>query len=417
MAKGDSTRAQQQINDQGRIAQNSQNSVMNTIYGQNMGFNNAYNASVPMSFNDYGNMMGNYSNFYNNPFGSMSANYGNRGLPYQQTSFIDNGGDFSSRIMNALQSGHPGKGQDFYNSQLQYYLGKNADPNEISAWATGEPGKTMQDYWVQRALGMGAGGADAATAGPYAGGDSFGSGGGGGDYFSNLYNSIFGGFNFGMNPEYAGALSSAIGGFGDFAKTGGFSPQDIQDIRARAVSPIRSIYDHAKNEVNRGKALQGFSPNYNSALSRMAREQSYATGDALTNANAAIAQMVQQGKLAGLGGLVSAGGTGQGLQNSLTGMNANALTSIANMGLNARLNALGGMSGMYGATPGLANMYGNQLLNSSGQLLTGQGLQNQLGLGLIGGQNQKAGIPGNFQQAIGNIGNLAKIGGGIISAF
>lgn len=169
-----------------------------------------------------------------------------------------------------------------------------------------------------------------------------------------------------------------MGQYGQFAKDGGYSPQDLANMRARAVSPIRSIYSSASNALERQKALQGgYSPNYTAATAKMAREQSQGISDANTNTEANIAQMKQSGRLAGMGG----------------------------------------MAGMFGATPGMANMYGNQMLSSSGQGLQASNLQNQLGLGMIGAQINKAGVPSTFSQAMGNIGSVGKAAGQVGGAI
>lgn len=105
----------------------------------------------------------------------------------------------------------------------------------------------------------------------------------------------------------------AAAGYANFAQTGGFSPEDLANIRARAVSPVRAVYANAEREVNRQRALQGgYSPGFGTLQARMAREQGQGISDAATNAEADIAQMVQQGKLAGLHGLASMGGGGGG---------------------------------------------------------------------------------------------------------
>ena len=69
------------------------------------------------------------------------------------------------------------------------------------------------------------------------------------------------------------------------------------------------------------------------------------------------------------------------------------------------------MTSLYGTTPALASTFGNQVLGSQGNLLNAQQLQNQLGLGLIQGQLGKAQIPGDFSQAMGNIGSVLGLGG------
>lgn len=116
-----------------------------------------------------------------------------------------------------------------------------------------------------------------------------GSGGGGGGSSSSSWDS--------------GAPIS-FAGFQDFSKTGGFSPGDLSNIRARAVSPVRAAYAQAQQGVNRQSALQGgYSPGKGVLQARMAREQGSAASDAATNAEASIAEMVQQGKLSGLQGM------------------------------------------------------------------------------------------------------------------
>jgi hypothetical protein len=105
----------------------------------------------------------------------------------------------------------------------------------------------------------------------------------------------------------------AYAGFKEFSQTGGFSPADLANIRARAVSPVRATYANAMRNVERQRALQGgYSPGHNVLLSRMAREQGQSAADVSTNAEAAIAEMIQQGKLAGLQGMVSAAPSGGG---------------------------------------------------------------------------------------------------------
>jgi hypothetical protein len=101
--------------------------------------------------------------------------------------------------------------------------------------------------------------------------------------------------------------------YGEIARTGGYSPEDLQNIRARSVSPIRSIYAGANREVDRSRALQGgYSPNYAAAKAKMAREMSSSLADANTNVEANIAEMVQRGKLAGLAGMGNVYGTSPG---------------------------------------------------------------------------------------------------------
>ncbi len=154
-----------------------------------------------------------------------------------------------------------------------------------------------------------------------------------------------------------------MGGFENFQKTGGYSPQDVGMIRQRMTSPIRSIYANANREVDRGKTLSGYSPNYNASKAKMARESSYAIGDANNNAEASIAQLVNQGKQFGMSG---------GAQ-------------------------------LYGQAPGMATAFGNQALGATKNWLDTQQLQNQLGLGTMNAQTEAGKLQGKWQQLYGNI--------------
>lgn len=338
MAKGDSSRAQHQINTQGRIAQNSQNALMNNLAGSNQQFQQNYNAGAGRNLGSYDDIMKNYQTMFSNPFGTNA---------------------------DGSAAGGPGGG--------------GFTPSQITAE------------------------------------------------------------RIGWDPMFRGALGDAIGHYGNFANTGGFSAQDIQDLRARAISPTRSIYSSAQTGLDRSRSLGGGSPNYAAASAKMAREMAQAISDANVNANASIAEAVQKGKMFGASGLESAGVRGQGLSTDIDQFNSqmamqaaqlnnqNAAAAAAAGGAAAsrnaelematRLAALGGMTDLYGTNPALANVFGSQLLQSGNQLLGGQELQNQLSLGLVGNQINKAQVPGNFSQAIGNIGNIAGIGGSLIGGF
>lgn len=242
-------------------------------------------------------------------------------------------------------------------------------------------------------------------------------------------NSYAGYQNMAANGAGAGfdatPMNEAIAGYREFAKTGGYSDQDQQNIRARATSPIRAAYANAQNELARNRALQGgYSPNMAAAIASMAREQGQGEADALTNANANLAQMIQQGKLAGLGGESS---TGLGL----AGMNLQAdqinnqakLAALSGMSdidrarFMGNLSGLQGMSSLYSATPGMAAMFGSQLANSNNNLAQTQGMQNDIMQAIMNGQYQKSQIPGNFQSIMGNLGSIANFGGSLASLF
>jgi len=96
----------------------------------------------------------------------------------------------------------------------------------------------------------------------------------------------------------------SYGGYEEFSKTGGYSGQDIADMRARGIAPIRAAYANAARNVGQQRSLQGgYSPNAIAAQVKMAREQGQGMADASQNVDAGIAQARNAGRLAGLGGM------------------------------------------------------------------------------------------------------------------
>ena len=162
---------------------------------------------------------------------------------------------------------------------------------------------------------------------------------------------------FDMNQ---GDYANLMGNYQDFIKTGGLSADDLANMRARNIEPTRAIYSNMTRELDRNRALQGgYSPNYAPASAKMARESSQAISDINRASEADIADRVQRGKLAGLGGATN----------------------------------------LYGTAPGLSSMYGNMALNSSGQMINTQALRNDLAKGGGGWMNTLsglAGLGGNF---------------------
>ncbi len=149
--------------------------------------------------------------------------------------------------------------------------------------------------------------------------------------------------NFSSNP--------AVQNVNQLAQTGGYSDADQANIRERGISPIRSIYSSAMQNVDRQKALQGgYSPNYGAVQAKMARELSGSLSDASTNVNAQLAQNIAQNKM-----------------------------SIAPTAANLAFQPIQGQQSLYGTTPALASTFGNQALQA-GQL------QNQINQAPAAGQ-------------------------------
>ncbi len=199
--------------------------------------------------------------------------------------------------------------------------------------------------------------------------------------------------------ESYGYLRETMPGYREFAQTGGYSPTDIQELRARGVAPIRAAYGNTMMELNRARALGGAggAPNYIAAASKAQREMPGQMADAMTTVNAELANAIRQGRLAGLSGMAGVGSTMGGLSSQEAGRMLQAAMANQNADLqaqqlseqslqNMRQNQLAGLHGqtsLYGTTPGLASTFGNQALQAYQNRLQLEQMRNNLGLGLL----------------------------------
>lgn len=204
-------------------------------------------------------------------------------------------------------------------------------------------------------------------------GDGSGGGGGGGGG-----GSTYTPFTLTNNDPY-----KSYEGYTDFSKTGGYSPTDMANLRARGVSPIRAAYANAEREVGRQRSLQGgYSPNAFAVQAKMAREMGQANADAVQNVEAGIIDKRNTGRISGLEGMrtiesdrynkdldiqkynAAAQERAQSASNaSADAASANAANAAAASRAD-QFRALDAMRGLYGTTPGMTNMFGNQVGNA-----------------------------------------------------
>ena len=228
-------------------------------------------------------------------------------------------------------------------------------------------------------------------------------------------------------------LGSAMKGYQEFANTGGFDENAQRDIRARGISPIRAAYANTQMQLDRARSLGGGggASNYIAATSRAQRDLPQQLADAEQNVNADLAGRIQQGRLAGLGGLSETSladiGFGQQaqlanqgaiMQSRLSNQDVSLRAALANQGagLQSRQNKLGalaGMSSLYGTAPGMASTFGNQALGASGQQLQGQGLQSDISRQKIQGGLDIQKLPSKWS----NVGKMAKIAGAAAATY
>lgn len=421
MAKGDHSRVESAIGNVVPQANTNQQNLTATVNGANVPFSSAYQNASSTQPQDYQNIMGNYQSMFSDPMnptmgrapavmptginGSMV--YGNSG----NTATDNMMGQVRQNAMSG--SGSPGGNVSFNNmggGWNQYSTPGSPQALLAQAFQKGLTGQQAVDYATQNGAPGIAYYADSGNYGlpngfyaaPNAqnGGqlDLIQRGGGSGGSSSSSDVSQYG------LSGYPAALAKVMSGYSDFAQTGGLSPQDIADLRARAISPIRSVYANAQTDLQRARRLQGGMPNYAAASSQMARNMGQQIGDANQNVNADIVGIRNSNQLAGLGGLSNIGmfGSSTAFQKALAEMQA-------------RQGALGGMTSLYGSQPGMMGTTGNQLLGSQQNMI---GAQNA-GSNNIDAQskmyNSMVGTPGDFQQALGNIGGAFKLGASLVN--
>lgn len=127
----------------------------------------------------------------------------------------------------------------------------------------------------------------------------------------------------------SGDVTGSLANLSDLATTGGYSDTDIANIRARGISPIRSIYANAQRNIERQRSLQGgYSPNFSALQAKMARDEASQIGDVTTNVNAGIAQNVASNKLAATPAYASASAAANAAKTAADQRNADIINQI-----------------------------------------------------------------------------------------
>jgi len=249
---------------------------------------------------------------------------------------------------------------------------------------------------------------------------SGGGGGGGGDY-------SYGAESWDPNLIQYNDPFTSYTGFQDFSNTGGYSPQDISNLRARGTAPIRAAYANAEREIARQRSLQGgYSPNAFALQGRMAREQGQLGADAMQNVEAGMIDTRNANKFKGLEGMsdiekqrlagdldvqkYNANAKNTAAQSNAGARNAAAAGSASNA-MNAaaasrgdQFRALAGMTSLYGTNPGMSETFGNQLLSATGQ--SGTFGNNQVTASYNANQ-----LPGQFEQTTSRIKDIGDLVG------
>lgn len=222
-----------------------------------------------------------------------------------------------------------------------------------------------------------------------------------------------------VNYQRPDEMNEAFNSYRNFINTGGFSGQDIADMRARGVSPIRANYQNMTNEMMRQKNLQGgYSPNMGAVMTRLGAQRGQMTADAMQDVNARLAEQIQQGKMFGTTGMGGLSVNDAQLAQQAALANQNAGLEIARNNLyNPQIQALHGMASMFGTSPGMAATFGNQANQSMNDWLQANQLQQGIGQNAMQGQQMVAQTPSNFETGLGRVGQVANIGGAIAMPF
>ena len=171
--------------------------------------------------------------------------------------------------------------------------------------------------------------------------------------------------------DAAQARIRGSGVFDEFAKTGGYSDQDLANIRSRANSVIPSYYQSAKDDASRMATVQGgYGPGQAALFARMGRDQSKNAAASSLATETGIKDAVNTGREWGAGQVSS---SEQGLQGLLSQNRLSALTGASTTEANMLNSIAQNRTGA--ASAGGSNDIGMQGLIQKGKLAGTQGLE------------------------------------------
>lgn len=211
------------------------------------------------------------------------------------------------------------------------------------------------------------------------------------------------------------------GNFKNFAETGGWSPEEMADFRARAASGTPQLYNNLRDEMVRGRTVQGgYGPGYGTAMGALARDKAEQIRQAQLGAETSLAESIRQGKQWGseqgagaakgeLGQMETGQEKAMSIDEKIRQINAAAAASrnaAAQANLAQRLgliNSITGLAGRTGAQPEYLNL---------GLGAAGGGAQADLGyLGAYGQSQQKG--PSVWDKLLGAASSAAGTAAGL----
>lgn len=87
--------------------------------------------------------------------------------------------------------------------------------------------------------------------------------------------------------------------FEELERTGGYSPEDIANIRNRAARGAASTFGSLSDQLSRQRQVGNFGPGYSEAAAKLARQSAQATGENARDTELGISNAVREGKLTG----------------------------------------------------------------------------------------------------------------------
>lgn len=203
-----------------------------------------------------------------------------------------------------------------------------------------------------------------------------------------------------------------MGGFEEFANTGGYSNRDKSNIRSRALAPVSAAATQTSDELARRKNVQGgYAPGFDSASRAISRDLTRGISDVSRDAELELMDRINAGRQWGIGGISSSEGN---LQNLRTGNMFRGLTSAGDMEMQLQ-NSINqykamGMNAQDAAARAMADLQAGVFSSDVGQ----EEAARNRGIGLL---DARTGANLNYYGARNPIATQPGIGGNIVSGI
>jgi hypothetical protein len=251
-----------------------------------------------------------------------------------------------------------------------------------------------------------------------------------------------------LDPAMMARFNEGLGGYSEFANTGGWSDPQKANYMRQATSNIPSFYGQMRNQAQQANRVQGgYAPGMNASMRNLGREQASAAQGASREAQLGLQNQVNQGRQFGISGLTSGGlqgaqamndaafraqqeelNQGRGLQQDIVGNRLQGLSgqtqsaqALANAITDARLGASSGLNQIMntdlqasmGGAAGLNQVIGNKAQESASNAAASnaaanQNYQNNLAMAKFGGDIERYLLDTQNQNKLAGLGGLGQ---------